>query len=58
MPFYLHNSAIRQLQTNLHNRRESLADWKERFKRQDTFHGYISAVRSVFCKKYQVYILI
>ncbi|VDN25691.1 unnamed protein product, partial [Gongylonema pulchrum] len=39
MPFYLHNSAIRQLQTNLHNKRESLAEWKERFKRQDTFHG-------------------
>uniref|UniRef100_A0A158Q798 ANK_REP_REGION domain-containing protein n=1 Tax=Elaeophora elaphi TaxID=1147741 RepID=A0A158Q798_9BILA len=43
MPFYLHNSAIRQLQTNLRIKRESLAEWKERFKRQDTFHGsYIS----------------
>ncbi|GMS95993.1 hypothetical protein PENTCL1PPCAC_18168, partial [Pristionchus entomophagus] len=39
MPFYLHNSALRQLQNNLKEKRESLADWKERFRRQDTFHG-------------------
>uniref|UniRef100_A0A915BBV4 NADH dehydrogenase subunit 1 n=2 Tax=Parascaris univalens TaxID=6257 RepID=A0A915BBV4_PARUN len=45
MPFYLHNSAIRQLQTNLRNKRESLAEWKERFKRQDTFHGSYLSLR-------------
>ncbi|TMS38043.1 hypothetical protein L596_004856 [Steinernema carpocapsae] len=39
MPFYLHNSALRQLQNNLREKRESLAEWKERFRRQDTFHG-------------------
>lgn len=39
MPFYLHNSAIKQLQTKLKEKRESMAEWKERFKRQDTFHG-------------------
>uniref|UniRef100_A0A0N5AP23 ANK_REP_REGION domain-containing protein n=1 Tax=Syphacia muris TaxID=451379 RepID=A0A0N5AP23_9BILA len=39
MPFYLHNSALRQLQTNLREKRESLAAWKARFQRQDTFHG-------------------
>ncbi|KAL3984752.1 KAP P-loop domain family protein [Acanthocheilonema viteae] len=48
MPFYLHNSAIRQLQTNLRNKRESLADWKERFKRQDTFHGSYVSLREGF----------
>ncbi|KAK6107528.1 KAP P-loop domain family protein [Brugia pahangi] len=48
MPFYLHNSAIRQLQTNLHNKRESLADWKERFKRQETFHGSYVSLREGF----------
>ncbi|VDM39612.1 unnamed protein product [Toxocara canis] len=45
MPFYLHNSAIRQLQTNLRDKRESLAEWKERFKRQDTFHGSYLSLR-------------
>ncbi|PAV64255.1 hypothetical protein WR25_13293 [Diploscapter pachys] len=39
MPFYLHNSALRQLQAKLKEKRESLADWKERFRRQETFHG-------------------
>uniref|UniRef100_A0A8R1XWH9 ANK_REP_REGION domain-containing protein n=1 Tax=Onchocerca volvulus TaxID=6282 RepID=A0A8R1XWH9_ONCVO len=48
MPFYLHNSAIRQLQTNLRNKRESLADWKERFKRQETFHGSYMSLREGF----------
>ncbi|CAG9537947.1 unnamed protein product [Cercopithifilaria johnstoni] len=48
MPFYLHNSAIRQLQINLRNKRESLADWKERFKRQDTFHGSYISLRDGF----------
>ncbi|KAM3718098.1 Kinase D-interacting substrate of [Dirofilaria immitis] len=48
MPFYLHNSAIRQLQTNLRNKRESLAEWKERFKRQDTFHGSYISLREGF----------
>uniref|UniRef100_A0A1I7W1Z3 ANK_REP_REGION domain-containing protein n=1 Tax=Loa loa TaxID=7209 RepID=A0A1I7W1Z3_LOALO len=48
MPFYLHNSAIRQLQTNLRNKSESLADWKERFRRQDTFHGSYISLREGF----------
>lgn len=39
MPFYLHNSALRQLQSKLREKRESMAEWKERFKRQDTFYG-------------------
>ncbi|CAI2350100.1 unnamed protein product [Caenorhabditis sp. 36 PRJEB53466] len=39
MPFYLHNSALRQLQSKLKEKRESMAEWKERFKRQDTFYG-------------------
>ncbi|KAK6747115.1 hypothetical protein RB195_000379 [Necator americanus] len=39
MPLYLHNSALRQLQNKLKDKRESLADWKERYRRQDTFHG-------------------
>ncbi|CAD6196866.1 unnamed protein product [Caenorhabditis auriculariae] len=41
MPFYLHNSALRQLQSKLKQKRESMADWKERFRRQDTFHGSV-----------------
>ncbi len=45
MPFYLHNSALRQLQHSLSQRRESLAEWKERFKRQDTFHGSYMSLR-------------
>ncbi|GMT24872.1 hypothetical protein PFISCL1PPCAC_16169, partial [Pristionchus fissidentatus] len=45
MPFYLHNSALRQLQNNLKEKRESLADWKERFRRQDTFHGSHMSLR-------------
>uniref|UniRef100_A0A183G6F0 ANK_REP_REGION domain-containing protein n=1 Tax=Heligmosomoides polygyrus TaxID=6339 RepID=A0A183G6F0_HELPZ len=39
MPLYLHNSALRQLQNKLKDKRESFADWKERYRRQDTFHG-------------------
>lgn len=39
MPFYLHNSALRQLQSKLREKRESMAEWKERFKRQDTYYG-------------------
>ncbi|KAK6024357.1 putative septum site-determining protein MinC [Ostertagia ostertagi] len=39
MPLYLHNSALRQLQNKLKEKRESFADWKERYRRQDTFHG-------------------
>lgn len=42
MPIYLHNSALRQLQKKLRDKRESIADWKERFRRQDTFHGIFS----------------
>ncbi|CAB3406257.1 unnamed protein product [Caenorhabditis bovis] len=45
MPFYLHNSALRQLQTKLKEKRESMAEWKERFKRQDTFHGSVLSLR-------------
>ncbi|MFH4979103.1 hypothetical protein AB6A40_005812 [Gnathostoma spinigerum] len=45
MPFYLHNSALRQLQTHLREKRESLAEWRERFKRQDTFHGSYMSLR-------------
>ncbi|XGW29887.1 hypothetical protein V3C99_009159 [Haemonchus contortus] len=39
MPLYLHNSALRQLQNKLKAKRESFADWKERYRRQETFHG-------------------
>ncbi|CAJ0956645.1 unnamed protein product, partial [Mesorhabditis belari] len=39
MPFFLHNSALRQLQNKLKEKRETYLDWKERFRRQDTFHG-------------------
>uniref|UniRef100_A0A158P6R0 ANK_REP_REGION domain-containing protein n=1 Tax=Angiostrongylus cantonensis TaxID=6313 RepID=A0A158P6R0_ANGCA len=39
MPLYLHNSALRQLQNKLKDKHESLADWRERYRRQDTFHG-------------------
>ncbi|CAJ0567765.1 unnamed protein product, partial [Mesorhabditis spiculigera] len=39
MPFFLHNSALRQLQNRLREKRETYLDWKERFRRQDTFHG-------------------
>lgn len=47
MPFYMHNSALRQLQTKLKEKRESLADWRERFKRQDTFHGSHLSLRDI-----------
>uniref|UniRef100_A0A914XLM8 KAP NTPase domain-containing protein n=1 Tax=Plectus sambesii TaxID=2011161 RepID=A0A914XLM8_9BILA len=43
MPFYLHNSALRQLQMNLRKQQKTLTQWKDRFARQETFHGsYIS----------------
>ncbi|KAJ1349873.1 hypothetical protein KIN20_005534 [Parelaphostrongylus tenuis] len=39
MPLYLHNSALHQLQNKLKAKHESLAVWRERNRRQDTFHG-------------------
>ncbi|CAI4222074.1 unnamed protein product [Auanema sp. JU1783] len=39
MPFFLHNTALRQLQRTLKEKRESYANWMERFRRQETFHG-------------------
>lgn len=37
MPFYLHQAAVKQLLISLRQRSETLADWKERTLRSETF---------------------